>query len=129
MRTRCATALATVLAATVLSSAVALAVTAEWVEFVHPQLGFSLTYPKDWVVSRDVTGIAFMAIGPYPAGVRDIRLNVNVTTEQLPASITTDDYDAQNESGLGKLFHDYRRLRIDPADIPAAVNLGGSDTR
>lgn len=58
-----------------------------------------------------------MAVGPNPAGVQSLRLNVNVTTEQVPAGITVDQYDAQNESGQGMLFHEYRRLRTDRTQV------------
>lgn len=103
--------------AILLVAAPALAAPQEWVQYTHPQLGFALSYPKNWVTSPGVTGIAFMAVGPNPAGVVDLRLSVNVTMEQLPPKTTIDEYDAQNESGMGLLFQGYRRLRVDRTKV------------
>ena len=106
-----------------LQAAPVLAAPQEWVQYTHPQLGFSLSYPKNWAPTQGVTGIAFMTVGPNPAGVADLRLSVNVTMEQLPPNTTVEEYDAQNESGMGLLFQGYRRLRVDRTKIGSVPAL------
>ena len=86
---------------------------APWQTFTHPDLGFTLSYPDGWSVSKNPTGIVFMAIGPSSAGVPARKMNVNVTYEEVRANTPVDQYDAQNESSLGMLFHGYQRLRTD----------------
>lgn len=117
MRSTAMPVLTIVLVAIVLSSVKPVPAAPGWAQFVHPQLGFALSYPQEWTVARGVTGVAFMVVGPSPAGVRDVRLNVNVTAEQLSAGITAEAFDGQNESGLGMLFHEYRRLRTDRTQV------------
>ena len=90
-----------------------------WQMFTHPELGFTLSYPGGWSVSNNPTGIVFMAIGPNSAGVPARKMNVNVTYEEVRANTPVDQYDAQNESGLGMLFHGYQRLRTDKTVIDA----------
>ncbi len=95
-----------------------------WQTFTHPQLGFSLSYPESWNVTKGPTGVVFMAIGPTPAGVPNLRINVNVSYEEIPAGMTLEQYEAQNESGLGLLFSGYQRLRTDKTvagDSPAVL--------
>jgi hypothetical protein len=90
-----------------------------WLTFTHPELGFTLSYPGSWSVSKNPTGIVFMAIGPSSAAVPTRKMNVNVTYEEVRADTTVDQYDFQNESGLGMLFHGYQRLRTDKTVIDA----------
>lgn len=95
-----------------------------WQTYTHPQLGFSLSYPDGWAESKGPSGVVFMALGPLAAGGPTLRLNVNVTYEEIPASMNVEDYESQNESGLGMLFAGYRRLRSDRLMIgsyPAVV--------
>src|SRR2546430_5583818 len=87
--------------------------TAGWQTYTHPQLGFSLSHPDGWAETNGPSGVAFMALGPAAAGGQSFRLNVNVTSEELPSGMNVEDYEAQNESGLGLLFTGYRRLRTD----------------
>ena len=84
-----------------------------WQTFTHPELGFSLSYPDSWAETKGPSGVVFMALGPAPAGVLGFRMNVNVTHEEIPSGMNVEDYEAQNESGLGLLFAGYRRLRSD----------------
>lgn len=95
-----------------------------WQTFRHPKLGFSLNFPDNWSITNGPTGVVFMALGPSPAGVQGLRLNVNVTYEEIPLGMGVEEYDTQNESGLGLLFNGYRRLRTDKTMIgsyPAVV--------
>lgn len=110
--------------AVLLGAAAAAAAAPGWTTFAHPQLGFTLSYPESWSVTRSISGVVFMAVGPTPAGVDTLRLNVNVTSEEVPSGVTVEQYDAQNESGLGMLFAGYRRLRTDRTaigDTPAVL--------
>jgi hypothetical protein len=90
-----------------------------WQTFTHPDLGFMLSYPDGWSVTKNPTGVVFMAIGPSSAGVPARKMNVNVTYEEVRANTPVDQYDAQNESGLGMLFRGYQRLRTDKTVIDA----------
>ena len=95
-----------------------------WQTFTHPQLGFALSYPDGWTQAKGPTGVAFMAVGPAPAGGPGFRMNVNVTYEEIPSGMNVEDYEAQNESSLGLLFTGYHRLRSDRTMIgsfPAVV--------
>jgi predicted Zn-dependent protease len=85
----------------------------EWQTFTHPELGFTLSYPAGWSVSKNPTGIVFLAIGPSSASVPVFKMNINVTHEEVRTNITVDQYDAQNESEQGMRFHGYQRLRTD----------------
>jgi hypothetical protein len=105
--------IATAVVAVLLGTAAAPAAVPGWATFAHPQLGFSLSYPRDWTETKGITGVAFMVVGPASVGGAAPRLNVNVTSDELPARMTAEQYDAQAESGLGMLFHGYRRLRRD----------------
>lgn len=60
-----------------------------------------------------------MALGPVAASAQNFRLNVNVTYEELPSGMNVENYEAQNEAGLGVLFTGYRRLRSDRLMIGA----------
>jgi len=91
-----------------------------WLTFTHPELGFSLSYPDSWMVTNAPSGVVFMAIGPNPAGVRSLRMNVNVGYEDVPAGTTLDAYEAQNEAGQGLLFTGYQRLRTDRTTVGGA---------
>jgi hypothetical protein len=111
--------LAAVLGVLLLVSAIGALAASQWLTFTHPDLGFTLSYPDGWSVSNNPTGIVFMAIGPSSAGVPARKMNVNVTYEEVRANTPVDQYDAQNESGLGMLFHGYQRLRTDKTVIDA----------
>jgi hypothetical protein len=88
-----------------------------WTTFAHPRLGFSLSYPPGWEVARGATGVVLLVVGPPPAGVAGLRMNVSVTHEEVPPGMTVEHYDAQNESGMGMLFTGYRRLRTDRTQL------------
>ncbi|MDR7471449.1 MAG: DcrB-related protein [Armatimonadota bacterium] len=95
-----------------------------WATFTHPRLGFTLSYPPGWEVARTATGVVLLVVGPPPAGVSGLRMNVSVTHEEVPPGMTVEQYDSQNESGMGLLFTGYRRLRADRTrvgDYPAVV--------
>src|SRR5207247_7150479 len=62
--------------------------TAGWQTYTHPQLGFSLSYPDEWVATNGPSGVVFMVLGPVAAGAQNFRLNVNVTSEELPSGST-----------------------------------------
>lgn len=96
---------------------------AQWQTFMHPDLGFMLSFPAAWSVTKNPSGIVFMAIGPSAAGVPTRKMNVNVTYEDVRANTTVDEYDAQNESGLGMQFRGYQRLRTDKTVIESYPTL------
>lgn len=95
-----------------------------WQVFIHPELGFSITYPSGWTVPSAGAGILFLAVGPAAAGVSSVRLNVNVTAEPVPNGMSLEQYEAVNETNMRTLFHAYRRLRSDRTQLeglPALV--------
>jgi hypothetical protein len=91
--------------------------TAEWSRYVHPRLGFSLTYPAGWIVGPRTSGIEVMVLSPSPVSPGGVRLNVNVTSESLPPGVSLAQYEDANESQLKLLFHEYRRLRTDSTKV------------
>ena len=111
--------LAAVLGVLLLSSTSGALAASEWQTFTHPDLGFTLSYPDGWSVSKNPTGIVFMVIGPSSASVPAFKMNINVSYEEVRANTPLDQYDAQNESGQGPLFHGYQRLRTDKTVIDA----------
>ena len=111
--------LAAVVALSLLSPASRALAASQWQTFTHPDLGFTLSYPDGWSVPKNPTGVVFMAIGPSSAGVPARKMNVNVTYEEVRANTPVDQYDAQNESGLGMQFRGYQRLRTDKTSIDA----------
>lgn len=88
-----------------------------WQKFVHPKLGFSFTYPFGWVIAPPMSGIDVMVIGPEPAGVSSVRVNVNVTSEGLPTGVSVEQFEDANEAQLRLLFQGYRRLRTDRTHV------------
>ncbi len=111
--------LAAVVALVLLTSASKALAASAWQTFTHPDLGFTLSYPDGWSVAKNPTGVVFLAIGPSSASERPFKMNVNVTYEDVRANTPLDQYDAQNESGQGLLFHGYQRLRTDKTTIDA----------
>ena len=115
---------AAVLGGLALSAPVAAGAAAGWTTFAHPRLGFTLSYPPGWEVAPATTGVVLLVVGPSPAGVSGLRMNVSVTHEEVPPGMTVEQYDSQNESGMGLLFTGYRRLRADRTQVgghPAIV--------
>lgn len=106
-----------VLAIAVASGAVLAAVPA-WLKFTHPELGFSVSYPGDWMLAGGVAGVDFVALGPEVAGVRGMRLNVNVTHDPVPAGTSVDVYHTRSEEVLKSTFSGYRPVQA------ARVNVG-----
>jgi len=88
-----------------------------WLRYVHPRLGFSLTYPAGWVIGPKVSGIEVMVLGPGPVIAGGVRVNANVTSESLPPGVSVAEYEEANESQLRLLFQDYRRLRTDRTKV------------
>jgi len=88
-----------------------------WLQYIHPRLGFSLTYPAGWIVGPKTSGIEVMVLSPSPVSPGGVRLNVNVVSENLPPGVTIEQYVEANESQLRLLFHGYKRLRTDRTKV------------
>jgi hypothetical protein len=88
-----------------------------WSRFVHPTLGFSLTYPADWVIGPKASGIEVIVLSSSQASPGGVRLNVNVTSESLPPGVSVAEYEEASESQLKLLFQGYRRLRTDNTKV------------
>src|SRR2546427_10122386 len=71
--------------AVVIASSTVLAASPAWLKFTHPELGFSVSYPEDWMLAGGVAGVDFVALGPQVAGVQGMRVNVNITHDAVPA--------------------------------------------
>src|SRR5205809_7080346 len=98
--------------------------TAAWQTYTHPQMGFSLSYPDGWAETNGPSGVAFMALGPAAAGGQSFRLSVNVMSEELPSGMNVEDYEAQNESGLGRWFTGCRLMLTDSLLIGSYIAVG-----
>ena len=82
-----------------------------WLKFTHPELGFSVSYPEDWILAGGVAGVDFVALGPQVAGVQAMRLNVNITHDAVPAGTSVDVYHTKSEEVLKSTFTAYRLVR------------------
>jgi hypothetical protein len=91
--------------------------TAAWSKYVHPALGFSLTYPASWILGPKASGVEVVVLGPSQASPSGVRLNVNVTSESLPPGVSVAQYEDASESQLKLLFQGYRRLRTDSTKV------------
>jgi len=101
--------------AIVITSGTALAASPAWLKFTHPELGFSVSYPEDWMLAGGVAGVDFVALGPQVAGVQGMRLNVN---------ITHDVYHTKSEEALKSTFSAYRPVqtaRLKIGTLPAVL--------
>jgi hypothetical protein len=89
-----------------------------WQRFVHPSLGFSLSYPAGWDVLPIREGTIGVAIlGPQIAGTGGLRLNVNVASELLPREGTVEMIEALAERQVSLILNNYQRLRSDRTTV------------
>src|SRR2546427_4919704 len=93
--------------AVVITSGTALAASPAWLKFTHPELGFSVSYPEDWMLAGGVAGVDFVALGPQVAGVQGMRLNVNITHDAVPAGAAVPVYHTKNKGALKSTFSAY----------------------
>ena len=100
------------------ASATPLAAAPAWLKFTHPELGFSVRYPGDWMLAGGVVGVDFVALGPEVAGVQGMRLNVNITHDGVPAGTSVDAYHTKSEEVLKSTFSAYRLVQT------ARINIG-----
>lgn len=110
-------------AALVLAVAGASSAQTTWDQFTHPRYGFSIKYPSNWEIDGGKDPLVFMAIGPMANGVSSFRINVNIVTEAVPGDISLERYEAVNESQMGLLFQNYRRLRTDRTTVGSVPAL------
>jgi len=110
---------ALVAAVALLATAAAGTVGAEaWPRFVHPSLGFSLSYPAGWKVLPVREGtIAVAILGPEFPGTSGLRLNVNVATEVLPQEGNIEVIEALAERQVSLILSNYQRLRSDRTTV------------
>jgi len=100
----------------------------EWQEFTHPQIGFKLRYPQGWtaLASDPFAATAVTVTGPAVAGVPDYVLTVTVSTVQVPARTTVDEYDRETDLTHQRLLDGYRRRLDYPTELdglPAIVRM------
>lgn len=89
-----------------------------WPRFVHPSLGFSLSYPAGWEVLPVREGTIGVAIlGPQIPGTGGLRMNVNVATEVLPQEGNIETIEALAERQVSLILSDYQRLRSDRTTV------------
>jgi len=110
--------------AVVIASSTVLAASPAWLKFMHPELGFSVSYPEDWMLAGGVAGVDFVALGPQVAGVQGMRLNVNITHDPVPAGTSVDVYNTKSEEALKSTFSAYRPVqtaRLTIGTLPAVL--------
>lgn len=100
-----------ILAIAIVSGTALAAATPAWLKFTHPELGFSVSYPEDWILAGRMAGVDFVALGPQVAGVQGMRLNVNITHDVVPSGTSVDVYHAKSEEVLRSTFSAYRPVR------------------
>lgn len=95
-----------------------------WLKFTHPELGFSVSYPEDWILAGGVAGVDFVALGPQVAGVQGMRLNINITHDAVPAGTSVDVYHVKSEEVLKSTFSAYHLVqaaRLTIGTFPAVL--------
>src|SRR5437667_11164700 len=90
--------------AVVIASSTVLAASPAWLKFTHPELGFSVSYPEDWMLAGGVAGVDVVALGPQVARVQGMRVNVNITHDPVPAGTSVDLYNTKSDESLRSQF-------------------------
>src|SRR5436309_15689713 len=90
--------------AVVIASSTVLAASPAGLKFTHPHLGFSVSYPEDWMLAGGVAGVDFVLLGPQVAGVQGMRLNVNMTHDRVPAGTSVDVFNTKRDEALYARF-------------------------
>src|SRR5574341_109284 len=89
-----------------------------WPRFIHPSLGFSLSYPAGWEVLPIREGtIGVAVLGPQIPGTSGLRRNVNVATEVLPHEGNIEMIEALAERQVSLILSNYQRLRSDRTTV------------
>src|SRR2546430_14852653 len=78
--------------------------TAGWQTYTHPQLGFSLSYPDEWVATNGPSGVVFMVLGPLAAGAANFPVNGYCTPRGTPPRINLAGAQCHDEAGAGLLL-------------------------
>jgi hypothetical protein len=77
--------------------------------FVSKEKKFSVTFPKDWEIKENFMGTTILAL--RPAAANDVfRENVNVVTEDIPKTMTVEEYFSASLDGLKKLLTDFAEI-------------------
>jgi hypothetical protein len=84
-----------------------------WHQFVHPSLGFSLSYPAGWDARSQQGIVGVSLVGPEIPGSNGLHINVNVVTETLPQEGNLDLIESIAERQVSLILSGYRRLRSD----------------
>jgi hypothetical protein len=84
-----------------------------WKRFVHPSLGFSLSYPPDWAARSEQGIVGVALVGPEIPGAHGLRINVNVVSEMLPREGNLELIESIAERQVSLILSGYRRLRSD----------------
>ncbi len=89
-----------------------------WQSFTHPQYGFSMSFPLEWVSTvPDSQLVAMLAVGPKVVGTIEFQINVNVVIDSIPPGTTIDEFDAVANSKLQQVFPGYTLLRTDRTQL------------
>lgn len=107
MRTRAGLAIACVAA---LATVTAAAAAPGWTTYAHAR--FALQFPVDWSATAGSGSTLVIVLGPQSADP-NVRMNVNVTAERVPAGVTVAEYSAAAETHLRRTLPQYRPLRTD----------------
>jgi hypothetical protein len=84
-----------------------------WTRFVHPSLGFSLSYPAGWDARSEQGIVGVSLVGPEIPGASGLHINVNVVSETLPQEGNLDLIESIAERQVSLILSGYRRLRSD----------------
>ena len=77
--------------------------------YVSKEKKFSITFPNDWEIKENFMGTTVLAL--RPAAANDVfRENINVVVEDVPKTMTVDQYFDASLASLKKLLTDFAEI-------------------
>lgn len=83
--------------------------------------GFSIRLPKEWERREGIMGTTVIALSPQEGPADQFRENVNVFVEELPRTISLEEYSTLSLANLRKLMTDFQELGTGEAVIGKAT--------
>jgi len=90
--------------------------------YTNKDKGFSITFPADWERKEGQMGTIVLALSPQEGPADQFRENVNVTIEDLPKTLSSDEYVEACLGTLRKVLTDlqeHENSAMNVADAPA----------
>jgi len=91
--------------------------------YTNKEKGFSIKFPADWERKEGMMGTAVLALSPQEGTADQFRVNVNVTIEDLPKTLSLDEYVAAALGALRKVLTDLEEHEN------SAMNVAGTPAK